>query len=105
RTHDRGCRAPGELGWRPGRVTGREAGALVERVGPEVHHSPLAAIQIDLERVAARVPIHPCLVTLVRGGVVESRLGEDEIRTHGVGWSASKLAARRLPVNGRDVAA
>src|SRR5439155_26858758 len=69
-----------ELSRRTGRVTGRETGALVERVRPEVHHPPLAAVQIDLEGVAARVPIHPRFVALVRGGVVESGLGEGEIR-------------------------
>src|SRR2546430_13752931 len=87
RTHDGGSRAPRELGRRAGRVTGREAGALVEGVGPEVHHAPLTAIQIDLEGVAARVPIHPRLVAFVRRGGVQPRPREGAIRTHGVGWS------------------
>src|SRR5207253_4938496 len=46
----------------------------------EVHDPASTAIQVDLERVASRVLIDARLVALVRGGVVEPRLGELEHR-------------------------
>src|SRR3989442_3337231 len=86
RGHDSPGRAPSELGRRAAGVASGEAHTLVGRVGPEVHDPASTAIQVDLEGVSARVLIDARLVALVRGGVVEPRLGKLE---HGGGREAS----------------
>src|SRR5205814_1198269 len=75
---------PSKLGGFPRRIAHAEAHALVGRVGPQVHHAS-AALQVNLEPVPARVLVHAGLVALVRGGVVEPRLREREVRGDGVG--------------------
>ena len=77
-------RRPGERGGPARRVARREAHALVGGVRPEVHNAPGAAVQRDLEGVAVRVAIQTRRVALIRGGIVEPRLGEGEIGRDGI---------------------
>ena len=77
--HDRTRGAPREGGGPARRIPRGEPHALVGGVGPEVHDPAPPAIEVDLEGVPARVPVHPGLVSLVGGGVVDPRLGKGEV--------------------------
>ena len=74
--------APGGAHRPAARVTRGEPHALVRGVGPDQHGAAALRLQIDLDRVALRVPVEAGLIALVGRWVVESRLREGEDRCH-----------------------
>src|SRR5437879_6193242 len=76
---------PVERRGRPRGFTGGEADALIEGIGPEMHHAPALMVEVDLHGVTPGVAVQPRAIALVDHGVVESGLGEREIGRRGVG--------------------
>src|SRR5260370_21887278 len=52
------------------RIPDREANALVQRIGPQVHDPPGLTIDVDLDGITAGIAVQSGLIAFVSGGIV-----------------------------------
>jgi hypothetical protein len=76
--NDRVRRSPLEANRLAGPIPNGEPNALIHRVRQQIHDPAPSRVEVYLHDVSFRVAEEACLVTLIRGGVVETLLREGE---------------------------
>src|ERR1700674_6068247 len=72
-----------------------ESNAFVHGIREEIYHAAAPRIEVDLNNVPLCIAEETRLIPLIRGGIVEPRLGEGEHGLHGASLRGERYRSQR----------